>query len=85
MYIKLSNVLALTGSDRWDKNPPPRDCPYGCFGKRMQRSIMGFSSLATTFYTRELIDEVTLNSSHGKTNPAAAEMHYFQDRMEYHK
>lgn len=46
---------------------------------------MGFGSLATAFYTRELIDEVTLNSSHGETNPTTAEMRYFQDRMEYHK
>ncbi|KAF9643823.1 hypothetical protein BDM02DRAFT_3191156 [Thelephora ganbajun] len=69
----------------WDKNPPPRDCPYGIFGKRMQRSLMGFGSLATAFYSRELISEAILNESHGTSNPGKRNMHYFHERLGHHK
>ena len=85
MSINLSIFRKPMGSNRWDKNPPPRDCPYGRFGKQMQRSIMGFGSLATAFHTRELISEVTLNESHGQKNPDKGDMCYFRDQMEYHK
>ena len=70
--------------DRWDKNPPARDCPYGIFGKRMQRSILGFGSLATAIYSRELISEAALHASHGST-PSKGEMRHFQQRLVYHQ
>ncbi|KAF9642422.1 hypothetical protein BDM02DRAFT_3193291 [Thelephora ganbajun] len=73
------------GSDRWDKNPPLRDCPYGIFGKHMQRSLMGFGSLATAFYSRELISEAILNESHGTSNPGKRNMRYFHERLGHHK
>ncbi|KAF9784523.1 hypothetical protein BJ322DRAFT_1109240 [Thelephora terrestris] len=69
----------------WDKNAPSSDCRYGVFGKRMQRSIMGFGSLATAIYLRELISEVTLNMSHGTPDPGKSEMRYFHERLGYHK
>ena len=75
----------LTKHNRWDKNLLPKDCRYAMFGKCVQRSIMGFGSLATVIYTRELISEVTLNMSHGTENPSAGDMRYFHQRLEHHK
>ncbi|KAF9786832.1 hypothetical protein BJ322DRAFT_1019413 [Thelephora terrestris] len=69
----------------WDKNTPSRDCAYGVFGKRMQRSIMGFGSLATAIYSRDLISETILNQSHGNLSPGKSGMRYFHQRVEHHK
>lgn len=51
----------------------------------MQRSIMGFGSIATAFYLNELISETTLNESHGISNPRKSDMCYFHERLEAHK
>ncbi|KAF9642730.1 hypothetical protein BDM02DRAFT_3192787 [Thelephora ganbajun] len=69
----------------WDKNPPLRDCPYGIFRKHMQRSLMGFGSLATAFYSHDLISETALNESHGTSNPGKGNMCYFHEQLEHHK
>ncbi|KAF9643155.1 hypothetical protein BDM02DRAFT_3192109 [Thelephora ganbajun] len=74
-----------TRTKGWDKNPPPRDCPYGIFGKRMQRSLMGFGSLATAFYLRDLISKAALNESHGTLNPGKGNMRHFHERLGHHK
>lgn len=45
---------------------------------------MGFGSLATAFYTSELITEAALNASHG-TTPSKGDMRHFHRRLEDHK
>ena len=42
---------------------------------------MGFGSLATAFYSRQLITEATLNKSHGTLNPGKSNMRYFNERL----
>ncbi|KAF9778132.1 hypothetical protein BJ322DRAFT_1114383 [Thelephora terrestris] len=69
----------------WDKNAPRSDCPYGIFGKRMQRSLMGFGSLVTAIYSQEMITEATLNASHGILNPGKGNMRYFHERLGFHR
>ena len=51
----------------------------------MQRSIMGFGSLATAIYSRKMISEATLNESHGTMNPGKSNMCYFHERLDAHK
>jgi len=46
---------------------------------------MGFGSLATAFYSREMISEATLNASHGTSDPAKSDMRYFHQRLGFHK
>jgi hypothetical protein len=46
---------------------------------------MGFGSLATAFYSREMISEAILNASHGTSNPAKRDMRYFHQRLGFHK
>jgi len=46
---------------------------------------MGFGSLATAFYSREMISEATLNASHGTSDPVKSNMRYFHQRLEFHK
>jgi hypothetical protein len=46
---------------------------------------MGFGSLATAFYSRELITEAALNASHGISNPDKSNMRYFHQRLEFHR
>jgi hypothetical protein len=46
---------------------------------------MGFRSLATAIYTRDLITQVVLNESHGILNPKTRDMRHFQERLNYHK
>jgi len=46
---------------------------------------MGFGSLATAFYSRELISEATLIASHGTSNPVKSDMRYFHQRLGFHK
>ena len=46
---------------------------------------MGFGSLATAFYSHELISEATLNASHGTLNPVKSDMRYFHQRLGFHK
>ncbi|KAF9785688.1 hypothetical protein BJ322DRAFT_1188188 [Thelephora terrestris] len=69
----------------WDKNPPARDCPYFVFGKRLQRSLMGFGSLMTAIYSQEMITEATLNAMHGTLDPGKSNMRYFHERLGFHR
>lgn len=69
----------------WDKNPPRSDCPYVIFGKRMQRTILGFGSIGTAFYSRKLISEAVLNEMYGLTNVSKGDMRYFHQRLEAHR
>ena len=46
---------------------------------------MGFGSLATAFYSRDLISEAVLNASHGTLDPGKRNMSYFKQRLEIHK
>ena len=78
-------LLQTERSDRWDKNPLPREYPYNIFGKHMQRSVMGFGSLATAIYLYDMITEATLNASHGILNPDKNNMHYFHKCLGYHR
>ena len=45
---------------------------------------MGFGSLSTAFYSRQMITEATLTESHG-TNLTKGEMRFFEQRLEFHK
>ena len=85
MFFYHSTPCELKVFNRWDKNNPPKDCPYSIFGKRMQRSIMGFGSLTTAFYSHEMISEAALNESHGTSNPGKSNMRYFHQRLAFHK
>ena len=46
---------------------------------------MGFGSIATAFYSGELISEATLNASHSTTDQGKSDMRYFHQRLESHK
>lgn len=38
---------------------------------------MGFGSLTTAIYSRDLISEAALNESHGDSTPGKGDMRYF--------
>ena len=51
----------------------------------MQRSMMGFGSIATAVHAYGMITEAILNESHGILNPGKSNMEYFRQRLEDHK
>ena len=46
---------------------------------------MGFGSLATAFYSRQMITEAALTESHGTSNLTKGDMRYFHQRLDYHR
>jgi len=46
---------------------------------------MAFGSIATAFYSHDLISEVVLNESHGISNPGKSDMRYFHERLGFHR
>ena len=45
---------------------------------------MGFGSLVTAIYSQKMINEATINASHGDLNPGKANMSYFNERLGFH-
>ena len=84
MSFNLSCYLHnLTRSYRNNPGAPDNDNPYFVYSKQIQRSLVGFGSIGTVFFTRGLISEAVLGAAN--ENPSIKEMQETLKHVKKHK